>query len=123
MVDLERHRAQLRLFINPGDSHPYLTSVNRLGASRWLLAIGDTAGAAGLLTWADAAVAYATHESHVNAVVAGYAYYERAAIEEAQGHPERATSLYRRFLDRVDLPSPAQRAQVEQAARLVAARR
>ena len=97
--------------------------MNRLSAGRLLLAVGDSANAAAIKTWTDALVAYAAHESHVNAVAAGYAYYERAAIAEAQGKSALAAYLYRRFLDRVDLPRASRRAQAEHAAGFIAAQR
>ena len=79
--------------------------------------------AAELLTWSDAVVAYAAQVSHVNALSAGYVYYHRAAIEASRGRPERAAIHARRFLERVDLPAPSLRSQVEHAVRMIAARR
>ena len=119
---LERLRAQLRTMIGEENAHPYLAAVNRLGGSRWLVATGDTAGAAALLTWTDAVVPYAASVSHVNAVVAGYAYHERAVLEEARGRLDRAATLYERFVERVDQPPPAYRSRVEHARNIMARR-
>lgn len=105
------------------NAHPYFAAVNWLEGSRWLLAEGDTIGAAELLTWTDAVVPYAAYVSHANAVVEGYVNYERGALEEARGRSDWAATLYKRFVERVDQPSPVYRARVEYARRIIAMQR
>ncbi len=88
-----------------GRYHPFFNSVNRLAASRWLLAAGDTAQAARLLAWHEA-VFWEAHRflGPANAVFAAPALFERARIEEASGDTLAAAADYREFLQRYDLP-------------------
>src|SRR3989454_5125327 len=87
-----------------GQHHPYFNAVNRLSASRWLLAAGDTAEAARLLTWYEA-VFWDHHRflGPANVVFAAPALFERARIEEALGDTAAAVADYREFLQRYDL--------------------
>jgi len=98
-----------------GRHHPYFNSVNRLSASRWLLAAGDTAQAARLLTWHEA-VFWDVHRflGLANAVFAAPALFERARIEEASGDTTAATADYREFLQRYDRPQREWAARVEE---------
>jgi TolB-like protein len=98
-----------------GRHHPFFNSVNRLSASRWLLAAGDTAQAARLLTWHEA-VFWEAHRflGPANAVFAEPALFERARIEEASGDTAAATADYREFLQRYDLPRGEWLARVEE---------
>jgi len=88
-----------------GQRHPFFNSVNRLSASRWLLAAGDTAQAAPLLTWHEA-VFWGFHRflGPANAVFAAPALFARARIEEASGDTTAAVADYRAFLERYDRP-------------------
>src|SRR2546422_349808 len=99
-----------------GRHHPYFNSVNRLSASGWLLAAGDTAQAARLLRWHEA-VFWQFHRflSPANAVFAAPALFERARIEEASGDTTAAVADYREFLQRYDLPRGDWAARVEEA--------
>ncbi len=99
-----------------GRHHPYFNSVNRLSASRWLLAAGDTAQAARLLRWHEA-VFWQFHRflSPANAVFAAPALFERARIEETSGDTTAAVAAYREFLQRYDLPRGDWAARVEEA--------
>src|SRR2546426_737937 len=99
-----------------GRHHPYFNSVNRLSASGWLLAAGDTAQAARLLRWHEA-VFWQFHRflSPANAVFAAPALFERARIEEASGDTTAAVAAYREFLQRYDLPRGDWAARVEEA--------
>jgi len=98
-----------------GRHHPFFNSVNRLAASRWLLAAGDTAQAARLLTWHEA-VFWEAHRflGPANAVFAAPALFERARIEEASGDTAAAVADYREFLQRYDLPRGEWAARVEE---------
>jgi TolB-like protein len=88
-----------------GGRHPLFNSVNRLSASRWLLATGDTVQAARLLRWHEAVFWEAQRFlGPANAVFATPALFERARIEEASGDTAAATAHYRDFLQRYDLP-------------------
>jgi len=98
-----------------GRHHPFFNSVNRLSASRWLLAAGDTAQAARLLEWHEA-VFWEVHRflALANAVFAAPALFERARIEEASGDTPAATADYREFLQRYDLARGEWAARVEE---------
>src|SRR2546426_3616896 len=99
-----------------GRHHPYFNSVNRLSASGWLLAAGDTAQAARLPRWHEAGV-WQFHRllSPANAVFPAPALFERARIEEASGDTTAAVAAYREFLQRYDLPRGDWAARVEEA--------
>ena len=114
LVALERDRYRLE------NLHPYLTGINRLAASRWLLAVGDTADAARLLTWHEAVLSPAPTVIHANAMLAGLAYLERGRIMEALGDRDRALASYQQFLRRYDMPLRAERRLVDEARTAVA---
>jgi hypothetical protein len=109
LLALERDRYRI------DEVHPYLVGVHRLTASRWLARSGDTAGAAALLTWHEAIGIRATQVQHANALLAPFAYLERAPLLEAIGLPDAARLQYERFLALYDSPVPAHRGLVEQA--------
>jgi hypothetical protein len=88
----------------------WLMAFDRLAASRWLLAVGDTAQAARLLTWHEAVDA-----SSIAAVLAPLIYLERARIEEGRGEIEAARAHYRQFLRRYDLPNARHRHLLQEA--------
>jgi hypothetical protein len=88
-----------------------LMAFNRLAASRWLLAAGDTAQAARLLTWHEA-----YDISSIAAVLTPLVYLERARIEEARGQVELARAHYEQFLRRYDMPTPRHQQLVREAA-------
>jgi len=109
LLALERDRHHV------SNSHPYLTGVNRLTASRWLSAAGDASGAARLLTWHEAIGDPGPQALHANALLAPFAYLARARILEAQGQRGAARAHYERFLSSYDAPVPAHRRLVEEA--------
>jgi predicted RNA polymerase sigma factor len=84
-------------------------------ASRWPAASGDAAGAASLLTWHEAVGSRATQALHANALLAPFAYLERAPLLATLGHREAARAHYERFLALYDSPIPAHRGLVAQA--------
>ena len=109
LVALERDR----FFLD--NHHPYLTGVDRLTAARWLVAAGDTGGAADLLTWHEAVLYPAPQSSHANALLAAFAYLERARILDARGQRIEARASYEQFLRRYDSPVPTHRSFVDEA--------
>jgi hypothetical protein len=83
-------------------------AVNRLAASRWLLAVGDTVAARtiiGELDLADGRMVY----------FGGPLYLARARMNEALGRKEEARSDYAEFLRRYDLPAETNRHLVQEA--------
>jgi hypothetical protein len=86
--------------------HPYLMAVNRMAASRWLLAEGDTTRAEQLLTWVDAwpPLARGRPVAMANWMMAPHAYLERARIAAARGRRDLASEYYGQFLRRYDDP-------------------
>lgn len=116
LTELERARADdHRSYRRLSDTHPYLTAVNRLTASRWLLALGDTAAAAGLLAFHEGVPFPLPLTAHANYILAGPAYLERARIEEAAGRHDVARTYYWQFLRRYDMPISAHRPMVDEA--------
>ncbi len=96
----------------PNNFSRILMPVSRLAASEWLLASGDTAGSARLLTWVEADGGPGGVGKDL---LKGLAGLQRARIEAARGHPALAREHYRRFLTRYDMPVPAHRRLVEEA--------
>ena len=92
--------------------------VHRLAAGTWLLEAGDTAQAARLLTWHEAAVGAWT--ASFTYAVTPFAYLSLARIEEAQGNSRSAREHYAQFLRRFDAPMQTQAHLVEEARRAVA---
>ncbi len=113
LAALEWERADRRPGEQGSRSHPYVTAFDRLAAAQWLVAEGDTAQAARLLTWHERRTGGLS--THVNAMLAAIAYLERARIEDASGHTARARHYYEQFLRRYDMPVPAHRHLVEEA--------
>jgi hypothetical protein len=109
LVALERNRYRV------SNQHPYLTGIDRLAASRWLLAAGDTTEAVRILNWHEAVVFTAPQAVHANAMLAGPAYLERARTLDALGQREAARASYEQFLRRYDEPVPAHRHLVRDA--------
>jgi serine/threonine protein kinase/TolB-like protein/tetratricopeptide (TPR) repeat protein len=121
LAELERERADdSRSYRQLSDAHPYLTAVNRLTASRWLLELGDTTTAAGLLVFHEGVPFPLPLTGHANYILAGPAYLERARIEEAAGRDDVAATYYRQFLRRYDAPVPAHRPMVDEARAAIA---
>ena len=109
-LEQDRHRVS--------NSHPFLSGVNRLTASRWLSAtgdVGDAADAARLLTWHEAIGDPGPHAMHANALLAPFAYLARARLLETQDRRDEARAYYGRFLDIYDAPVQAHRGLVEEA--------
>lgn len=110
LAALEWERAER---LSDGSFAQYLTALDRLAASRWLLEAGDTAQAARLLTWNEAWGGVSG--SVGGGVFASLAYLERARIEDARGNTSLAQEYYQEFLSRYDLPSSNQRHLVDEA--------
>jgi hypothetical protein len=100
-----------------GRYHPFLNAVDRLTASPWLLAAGDTAQAARLLTWHQAIFWYGQHRflKPVNNIVAPIALFELAQLDMALGQTGPATAQYQEFVRRYDLATGEWAQRVEQA--------
>ena len=115
LATLEWESAEHARHLGYGRHHPFFNSVNRLSASRGLLAAGDTAQAARLLGWHEA-VFWEAHRylGPANLVFASPALFERARIEEASGDTTAAVADYREFLQRYDLPRGEWVARVEE---------
>jgi hypothetical protein len=96
----------------PNNFSRILMPVSRLAASQWLLASGDTAGSARLLTWVEADYGPGGAGKFI---LKGLAELQRARIEDARGHPALAQAHYRQFLTRYEMPMPAHRHLVEEA--------
>ncbi|MFL5617516.1 MAG: protein kinase domain-containing protein [Gemmatimonadaceae bacterium] len=109
MLALERDRYHVSA------AHPYLAGVNRISASRWLAASGDSVEAARLLTWHEAIGYRLPQPLHANAVLAPIANLERARLLTALGQPEAARVHYARFLAAYDSPVPTLRGLVAEA--------
>jgi TolB-like protein/tetratricopeptide (TPR) repeat protein len=122
LAALEWESADSFGFNRYGPDHPWLSSVDRLAASRWLLAGGDTAKAAPLLGWHEAILW--TKQGLLepaNRVFGVLAMALQAEIELARGQTDRAANHYRAFLERYDRPPPGQAHLVEEARRSLAA--
>lgn len=120
MAELERERTERYWFRRIGNEHPYLTAVNRLAASPWLLEVGDTAAAAELLRWHEA-VEFPSHlAASADATLSALIYYERAGIAEVMGLSEEAAEHYSQFLRRYDAPVEAHRPFLERAREILA---
>ena len=99
----------------PGyNAHPYVIAVSRLAAARWLAAEGNTAEAARLLMWFDAAWALDGYRP-ARRVLGGLANLERARTAEMQGQTDLARDSYTEFLRRYDMPVPAHQHLVDEA--------
>jgi hypothetical protein len=108
LAALEWELAESPIFDSPRET--LLMSFDRLAASRWLLASGDTAQAARLLTWPEA------YDASFSAVVlAPLIYLERARIEDAQARVELARAHYEQFLRRYDMPTARHQYLVHEA--------
>ena len=110
LAALEWQRAEQQ---SDGAFAQYLTALDRLAASRWLLEAGDTAQAARLLTWNEAWGG--TSGSVGGGVFASLAYFERARIEDSRGNVTLAQEYYQEFLHRYDMPAPKQQHLVHEA--------
>jgi DNA-binding SARP family transcriptional activator/TolB-like protein len=108
LAAFEWERAERPMFASLRES--YVTAFDRLTASRWLLAAGDTAQAARLLSWHEA-----YDFSSIAAVLAPLIYLERARIEDARGQVALARGHYEQFLRRYDMPMPRHRHLVREA--------
>jgi tetratricopeptide (TPR) repeat protein len=106
-LELDRHR--------PSTEHPYVAGVNRLVASRWLAAEGDTSRAMRLLTWSES-IGFSNPQSlHAETVLAPFSHLARARLLAARGDRDAARAQYRHFLALYDAPVPAVRPLVEEA--------
>ena len=122
LAAFEWERAERQGHVAYGPLNPYLSTVHRLAAGRWLLAAGDTTQAARLLTWHEAILGgEAMRVETVNRTFEPLAQFHRARIAESLGRAEEARRRYRLFLDRYDLPPPGHREWVGHAGRTVAA--
>lgn len=89
-------------------------AINRINASRWLLATGDTVRATSLLKGCQWSGLFAA-SFQVDLLLAGHCYLALARIEEALGRDGLARGYYRQFLKRYDSPVGALRPTVEEA--------
>jgi tRNA A-37 threonylcarbamoyl transferase component Bud32/TolB-like protein/tetratricopeptide (TPR) repeat protein len=121
LATLEWESAEHIRHFGYGRHHPFFNSMNRLAATGWLLAAGDSAQAARLLRWHEA-VFWELHRYlyPANLVFAAPALFERARIEEAAGDTSAALIDYRAFVERYDLARGAWAARVEQTTRKLA---
>ena len=96
---------------------PYLPSVNRLLASRWLIESGDTAQAMRLLVWHEAELTGGGSRAvqQVDGVLSGIADLELGRVYAARRQDDLARYYYTQFLQRYDAPVPALRGQVREA--------
>ena len=109
---LERERAQL---LRDDDAHPLLAGIDRLAASRWLAAAGDTAQALSLLHWTEAVLAPHGKWLLINRMLAAPALLEEARLEDGQARTEEARRAYARFLEWYELPGARERHLVDEA--------
>ncbi|HSD33729.1 MAG TPA: protein kinase [Gemmatimonadales bacterium] len=93
------------------NDYRWLDGLNRLAASRWLLAAGDTVGAL------DPIRNVAAFDGPQHVMFDGPAYFQLALIWEALGNTHEARRTYAEFLRRYDLPTPAHRRLVLEATR------
>jgi tRNA A-37 threonylcarbamoyl transferase component Bud32/TolB-like protein len=112
LARLERERAQL---LRDEDEHPLVGGIDRLAASRWLAAAGDTAQAVNLLRWNETVLAPHYGWMTVNLALAGPALLEEARLQDGQQRAEDARRAYARFLEWYDAPMASQRHLVEEA--------
>ncbi len=91
-----------------------MLSINRINASRWLLAAGDTAQATKLLFGCQRTQQFMPEQLEMD-ILAGHCYLELARIEDARGRDGLARKYYRQFLKRYDSPVEAHRQKVEEA--------
>jgi TolB-like protein len=95
---------------DPKTPHILLRGIDRMAAAEWLLAEGDSAQAARLLSW---------HETFPplddKAPLAPLAFLLRANIEDGHGDVDAARRDYQQFLVRYDMPTPAHRHLVMEA--------
>ena len=85
------------------NDYRWLDGLNRLAASRWLLAAGDTVGAL------DPIRNVAAFDGPQHVMFDGPTYFQLATIWEALGNADEARRTYAEFLRRYDLPTPPHR--------------
>jgi TolB-like protein len=108
LADLEARNADRALHLRFGADHPFVPAIHRMLASDWLIASGDTAAAAHLLTWHEAILWSEFYPVEVaNRVAEPIALLRRARIEEAFQRHGPARVHYLAFLDRYDSPPRA----------------
>ena len=105
MATLERELADSEPWsiMRRATPHTLLRGIDRMSAAEWLLAAGDSAEAAGLLTWHEAASAPFEEKMPL----APLAYRLLARIAEARGDTIAARRAWEQFLVRFDAPVPA----------------
>ncbi|MCK5489979.1 MAG: hypothetical protein KAI98_08315, partial [Gemmatimonadetes bacterium] len=91
-----------------------MVSINRINASRWLLAAGDTARATKLLSSCQFSN-FLTPEWDESRLLVGHCYLELARVEEVRGRDGLAREYYWQFLKRYDMPVEALQPLVEEA--------
>jgi TolB-like protein len=112
LARLERERAQLH---RNNNGHTLLAGIDRLAASRWLAAAGDTAQAQSLLHWTETVLAPYGQWIATNRMLSGPALLEQARLEDRQGHAEEARRAYSQFLEWYELPGTRERPLVREA--------
>jgi hypothetical protein len=104
LADLEWANADSAWAFSFGSRHPYLPSLQRLAAARWLLADGDTAQAARLLLLFESDLPGSLHPlPTANIVLGAFGLPDLARIEDARGRLDMATYYRARFRERADL--------------------
>jgi hypothetical protein len=112
LATLERERAQVGRNTN---TYPLLASLNRLAASRWLAAAGDTTGALSLLRWNETVLAPHYLWMTESLPFTGLALLEQGRLQDAQGHSDEARRAYRGFMEWYDVPNARLRHLVDEA--------
>jgi hypothetical protein len=108
LADLEARNADRAFHLRFGADHPFVPAIHRMLASEWLIATGDTAAAAHLLTWHEAILWSDFYPVEIaNRVAEPIALLRRARIEEAHQQHGPARAHYLAFLDRYDSPPRA----------------
>ncbi|MGH7712923.1 MAG: hypothetical protein ACREOG_16655, partial [Gemmatimonadaceae bacterium] len=116
LARLEIELAESFAFRRLSLSHPYVASVDRLAAGRWLTGAREYARAAALLSWYEMVLPVQYFRSARNSrMLAGLAAFERAKLHEAWGRGAVARDFYRRFLEVYDTPVAAHRWMMQAA--------
>jgi len=108
LVSLERELADRFATVWLTVRHPYVSSLHRVLAARWLRELGDEARAGELLTWYESVPGargpwITAHQVGLGVIT----LLDRAEIAEALGSEAEARRLYVRFLELFDQPAPS----------------
>jgi tetratricopeptide (TPR) repeat protein len=111
---VELNDAEMWAGSSRGSRHPYLTTINRLHAGRWLLADGDTTGAVRILQWWQTlpGTQAALREGLASWPVIPFVLIELARIADERGRVDEAMLHYLRIVRLYDLPSTPEGAAI-----------